>query len=357
MAMTKRYLVVLLLCLTALTWADELVRASKMRSEGIDLFSFQPIRFSNQGRVLAGFDRAPFELKKKGIFFRLWFFQFGVDCRLEGIRSVDLSVPSLDQGSFSPDDRYFVIISNAGTQITAVDTETLEVRDIVRYQKGQPGFRAQPTVMWVEGNRLFVTGHHYDAERYAEENTIAQLDASRTGAEAFTAGTNIFRFERSIKNKEFLNYNSDQLGFAVNKSGDRSKLSVWDGESLEQLDESTQFHGFWGEGTRFLYACERPGQNELILYDALEERQWKIGSADRPFRYLFLSKDATTAIGCQLDSVAQRMDIHVAKERDDFVANVPETLKDVKLGWLRLSSDGRYLVHFTEKGLRCVELR
>ncbi|MCA9794839.1 MAG: hypothetical protein KC910_23690 [Candidatus Eremiobacteraeota bacterium] len=347
----------LLIALTVSALADGDTRASRLRSEGIDIFSFQPIMWAHSSRTLAGYDRPTLEEKKKGIFFRLWFLDFTVDGQLEKTRWVPLSIPNFEQASFSPDDTKVLIVSNAGTQVVSVDTTTLQVSDVMKYEKGVPGFRVQPPVMWTCNGQLLTLGHIYDSQRFADFQSIAKVDPYKTGVDAFTPVRQIFRFERSIPGIEFLIYPSDHLAFFTRKVGEESVLATWDGTDKRDIDRAPRFNGYWAETSKLFYSANRPdGTCDLIVYDALDGTSYKCASGPTPYRYLFMSGDGSTGLACQIDNVSQRMDVFVCREKDGFKAQPVPALKGTKVGWLRISEDGRYAASFTERGLAVVEL-
>lgn len=348
----------LLLATAPTVWADAITTATDLRTAGIDVDSYQPITFTWDGRTLVGFDRAPFEEKKHGVMYRLWLLDFDVSGRLEEARKVPLAIPSFEQGSLNADEDAFVIISDAGTRYLTVDMETLEVADLMKPEAGKPGFRADPPVLWTADGKLLTTGYFYDENRYADNNTIATVNTSATGQAAFTEGPDIQQVERSHSQTRGLNYNSDKLGYFLSSQGDDMLLSRWTPDGgFSQVDRAEQFTGLWGAATRVLYSAARAGgQHDLIVYDGAQDRKWNLATGAEPYRYLFLSKDGTTAVACQFEPVAQRMNVFVGKERGDFGLTPVDGLQRIKIGWIRVSPEGRYLAVYNERGLSIAEL-
>ncbi len=355
----KRIITLFLLLTTMLpATAEDRLRASELRSLGVDMFTFQPIAYSHDGRLLAAFDKAPFEEKKEGRYFRLWLIPVTADARFGTVRKVELPIVSFEQGSFTPDDRGFVILSKARTTFTMVDVNTMEFRNFMEYQPGVPGFRAEPAVLWTNGGQLMVTGTPYDENRFVKGRYIATIDVSKEGPDAFTTGPEVQSLERRINGMRFVNYNRTDLGFFGHKINDQSILSVWEGgDTVKEFDRAVAYHGVWGSGSRLLFSALRgKDQHELAIYDADSGQKTVLEAGAKPYSYLFLSKDAGTAVACQMDNESGRMDVFYAREEDgNQVKPVPQ-FKNARVGWLRVSSHGKTLVLFNQLGMQVVNL-
>lgn len=332
------------------------VRAGELRRAGVDLYTFQPITFSARGRLLVAHEKAPLEDKKKGVTYKLWVLRLASDGRLESIRALPLSIPSLEQAALTPDERGLVIITRAGATYLLVDLETGEVHTLMEHRPGQPGFRAHPTVLWSFQGQLYTTGYYYDEEDYAGKTHIARLDLSRRGVDAFIRGPEVESLERSIADLQFLNYNSPRLGFFGARRGDDIALYRWQGGELVEIDRAPTYPALWGAASRMVYSARRPGGFDLVVYDADLDRRWKLDHTETPYRYLFLSADGSTAVACQFELKRGRMDVYYAKDRDDFKLQPVEGMQGVGIGWLRVASDGRFLSLYNESGLTIAEL-
>lgn len=353
----KRITLLLLILLMAPSLADDRLRASELRSMGMDMFTFQPIAFSHDGRLLAGLDKAPFERKKEGFFFRLWLIPVTSDARFGEVRKVELPISSFEQGCFTPDDSGFLIISKARTVFTLVDTASLEYKNLMEPQPGTPGFRAEPAVLWTAAGKLLVTGTPYDENKYINSRYIASIDWTQEGAAAFNPVVDVHKLESSVKRMHHVNYHSTELGFFSQKTKEETVLSVWEGgDTLREIDRAPRYHGFWGSGTRFLLSAQRgEDQHELAIYDADLGQMFSLEKGASPFSYLFLSKDGTTGIACHIDQKSGKMDVFYTRGTEGPVMPVTK-FKDARVGWLRVSTSGKVLVLFNQLGLEAVTL-
>ena len=327
-----------------------------MSRAGIHTESFQPICFSHNDKTLAGFDRASFEEKKSGIFYRVWFIRFDREGRVSESKSVKVGLKSLQQGEFSPDDQKFLLIGNRGTTYHLVDLSDMSVSPFYEPKLGQPGFRAEPAVLWTEGNQLLVSGHSYSAERFVGPKTIAHIDLDQS---AFHEGPELRTVERSLKRLWFSSYVTQSTAFFAQKYSGLAVLSYWNGETVTEISRAFRYRGFWANSGRLLGSSQsvQGGPEELFLYDAESGERTVIASSAEPFRYLFLSRDGKTALVSQADKAYGRLKVSVAKEEESWQMRVlsdsrPGTSKTLPAGWMRLSSQGKLVCHVSRNGLR-----
>lgn len=344
--------------------AQERITASQLRSRGVEASSLQPIAFSHDSRTIACFDRAPFEEKKQGTFFRLWFFRVQPDGRLGDVRSVDLPLKNFQQGEFTPADDRFVVLGNRGTTFLSVRLNNLSVEELLVPEWGEPGFRGDPPVLWAEAGKLFALGHFYDKERFVEPTTIAVVNPQAAPSKRFERGPNIAALEKGLERLWVTNYLTDSAAFFAQKLPHATVLSFWDGEKVREFDRGAKFSGFWAKSGRLIYSRKSSGlaDNELVLYDSANGNLKVLDKSQHDFRYLFLSRDGKTLLVSHLVPKQDRVTVLYAREEDGW------TLKSVAqdrnqrpvtlaTGWMRLSSDGKWLCYVGSDGLSLYSLK
>lgn len=350
-------LLLLSLCFPTLS-QEERITSSSLRTLGVDPTTFQPIVFSHNETMLAAFDQAPFEDKKAGNFYRLWFFEIGRDGKLGKAHKVPVPLATLQQGEFSPDDRSFIVLGNRGTAFHKVDLKSFALTPLFEPEWGKPGFRADPAVLWTDRQRLYVAGRPYDAQRFVETATIATLNPQATGAAVFERGPDITTLEKGLERLWVSTYLSDSAAFFGQKYPQLTLLSYWNGERVTEFDRGWKYNGFWSGNGRLLYAVRRTegAPSVLTLYDAKNDSKTEIATSPETYTYLFLSRDGRTALFSQKSSTAGRLEVFFAQEQDGWKvhplsADSRGQARSLATGWMRLSSNGRYVCHIGPTGL------
>jgi hypothetical protein len=229
----------------------------------------------------------------------------------------------------------------------------------MRHEAGKPGFRGDPPVLWRCGSQILTQGYFYDAEDYAEDNVLAVIDPFKVGVEAFQKGANIYQVERGLKSYLLSVYTTPSQGFLGERKADGTVILHWwrEGGSLHEIERAPSIVSFWGEGDRLLYALRRAdGRYEVILYDLAGDRRWTLYAGEKTQGYVFLSKDAATALVTRLDLAGGKMDIYAGRDEEGFALKPVEALQGVRMGTLRVSPDGRYAAFFNGDELILTEL-
>lgn len=337
---------------------QERITSAQLRAKGVEAASLQPITFSHNDKLVAAFDRAPFEEKKEGTFFRVWFFKVEPDGSLGDYRSVKLPLKSLQQGEFTPDDEAFVILGNRGTTFLSIDLKSYQLTTLLEPKWGQPGFRADPAVLWTEAGKLFVIGAPYDRERFVESRTVATIRPEAPPESRFERGENISKLEKGLERLWFSNYATDRSAFFGQKYPQLTILSHWDGTRVSEFDRAWKYFGFWGNAGRLLYSRKKSEAEdcELVLYDSSNGSQKVISTSPDNFRYLFLSRDGSGLLTTRISETEGRLIPLYAREEDDWelkpvVVNRDGSAGTVAAGWMRLSSDGRSMCHLGPSGI------
>ncbi|HXE73647.1 MAG TPA: hypothetical protein VNO81_13380, partial [Candidatus Nitrosotenuis sp.] len=274
-------------------------RAGELEKLGVDPLTARPIEFSDDGRTLLLFQSSDTQDKARGFPVTLILLSLGSDASVQGARRILLPVPSIEALALTADARSAVLLTQSGASFYVVDLETGGLRPLMLHKPGQPGFRADPSVLWRYHDQLYTIGYFYDQEDYAEDNVIAAIDPSRTGVEAFRGGPNVYRLQRSLEGLHFSGYLSPSLGFLGDKRRDETVLFEWrDGSPLKEIDRASAFLSFWGEDERLLYTARRPtGVMEVVLYDASSGQRQILANDDKTtWGYVVLAKDGTAGV-------------------------------------------------------------
>lgn len=353
----------LLLCLlTASSWGQERKTTSELRQAGIDPNSFQPIAWSHNDKWLAAFDEAPFDEKKQGIFYRLWLLEVAPSGAVQRIQKVPLKMASFQQGEFTPRDDAFIIMGNRGTAFYRLDLKSFALTTMIEAKPGTAGFRADPTILWTDGGRLYTVGFPYDEGRFINARTIATIDPQGTGAAAFEAGPDLTTFENGLERMWFSNYLNPTSTFYGQKYSDLVVLSHWDGSRASEFDRALRKWGSWGNSGRILYSVERSKDvSELLLFDSRSKAKTVLASGSDVYRYLFLSRDGETALVSLMVPEGRRLQTYFARSSDGWKlrpleADASGRPRTTAAGWMRLSSKGALLAHISSTGLAIYSL-
>ena len=343
-------------CLPA--FSQERFTTSQLRQLGVNTSTLQPITFNHQDTIVAAFDRAPFEVKKRGTFHRLWFFEVDARGQLGRTKMIELPLKSVQQGEFSPDDQHFVVLGERGTTFLSVNMNTMDLTTLLEPSWGQAGFRSEPAVLWSEAGKLFVQGHHYDKERFIQPRTVATLQLDDSKGSHFKSGPNVAKIEKKLDRLWFSNYVTDQSAFFGQKFAGTTLLSHWNGESVTEIDRATKFLGFWGNAGRLIYTSKahESANCSLKLYDSDGRSLQTLASSPKDFKYLFLSRNGGTLVTSQVSNSHGLLETFYAREEDDWellpaVRDERDKALSLAAGWMRLSSEGNLLCHIGPGGL------
>ena len=361
--MIRKTVILLLALLTLPSLAEEQLTSAALRRLGVHPERLQPIVFSHNDRMLAAFDRANFEQKKEGVFFRVWIFEINRDGTLGEARSFPLPLKNLQQGEFTPDDSQFVVLGDRGTTFLALDLRSNEVEEILVPEWGKAGFRADPTVLWSDGGQLYVTGHPYDENRFIETQTVATLRPDAEPSKRFQRSGDIGTLEQSLERLWFRSYLTDSTAFFGQKYPQLAIVSYWDGERVTEFDRAPHFSGFWSRAGRLLYSARRGEgmDSELTLYDAKTDDKKVLATDSDEYRYLFLSRNGKTVLTSQLSDTPSRLIPWYAKESANWelkpvVTDSQGEPRTVASGWMRISSSGDLMAHIGPTGLTVYKL-
>lgn len=342
--------------------AQERVGTAELRRAGIETSSFQPIVFSHNDRWLACYDEAPFEDKKQGIFYRLWFLEFSPTGSVLRYQKVPLKMASLLQGQFTPGDDAFLVLGNRGTVLSRVDMKSFAISAIMEPAPGRAGFRADPAVLWTENGSVYEVGYPYDEGRFVNVRTIAKVNPNGTGASAFEVGPDLTTLEKGIERQWFANYLSPTSIFYGQKYSDQVLLSHWNGQTRTEFDRARRMWGSWGHSGKILYSVERSAEvSDLMLFDSRTGTKTTLASGSDVYRYLFLSRDGNTAVVSLMVPEGRRLSTFFAKSTDGWKLHPLEAdsggrARTITAGWMRVASKGGMIAHVGAAGLTLYSL-
>jgi hypothetical protein len=345
-----------LLC-TGLAWGQERKSTADLRQAGINTDSFQPIGWSHNDRWMMGWDEAPFEEKKAGVFFRLWLFEIAPNGLVGRIQKVPLKMANFLQAEFTPNDDAIVIMGNRGTLWEKLDMKSFALSPLLEPELGKAGFRSDPSVLWTEGGALYTVGFPYDEARFIGPRTIATINPDGTGAAAFKAGPDLSTLEKGIERLWMSNYMSPSSAFYGQRYTDSVVLSHWDGQQRAEFDRAQRMWGSWGNSGRLLYSVQRSDTvSELLVFDARTGSKTVIASGPEVYRYLFLSRDGNTALASVMVPQGRRLSTFYARARDGWKLHPIEAdpsgrARSLAAGFMRLSSRGGLMAHVSSTGL------
>lgn len=328
---------------------------TQLRQWGADPATLRPITWSHNEKWLAAYDRAPFEEKKEGVFFRIWLFEIGPAGSIINTRKVPIGLTSLQQAAFSPTDDALIVMGNRGTTWYRLDMKSFKLEDLMVAQANTPGFRADPEVIWSNHGKLYTVGYPYDQNRFINARTVATINTNRTGSEAFTPGPDLTTLQKGIEHLWMVDYMSPTSIFYGQRFPDKVILSHWDGTGLTEFDRTPRFWGTWASADRLLYAAKRSDKSsDLVVFDAPSKTKTTIASNPTPFRYLFLSGDGDTLVA-SLDADRGRLISFYARSADGWklrpVNPSGERNQSIAPGFMRVSVHGKYLAQTSATGL------
>ena len=346
------------LCCAAPAWAQQGRKsAAELRQAGVNVESFQPIKWSHNDKWLAAFDEATFEEKKQGVFFRLWLLEIGSDGSINRLQKVPLKMANFLQGEFTPNDDAYIIMGNRGTTWMRLDMKTFAVTPLLEPREGEPGFRSEPTVLWTDAGSLYTVGYPYDEHRFVNARTIATINPNATGAEAYKPGPDLTTLEKGIERMWMTNYLSPTSIFYGQHYSDTVVLSHWDGRARSEFDRCARLWGSWGNAGRLLYSAERsPEVSELMVFDSKTGQKSVLASGPDVYRYLFLSGDGGTALVSLMVPEGRRLNTFFARASDGWKLRPVEAEaggrgRTMAAGFMRLSTRGGLMAHISANGL------
>lgn len=329
--------------------------AGQLREKGINTFSFRPVCFTSNGLTLLGQDKAPAEERAQGKVNRIWLLEFGVEGKVRDIHPLFLDIPSVEALALTPDDRTAVVAGQAGATFLRLPLDGSPVSVLMEHKHGEPGFRGNPSYLRPIPGDILTMGYFYDQEDYAGDTLLATLNASQQGRAAFTGGADIQKAQKSVPGFYASNYTGPSSGFMAAHDGPQYQLYWWDGGNPRKIDEGDKLGSFWATGQRVCYVVYRTTGCQAMFYDAATDKQVVLGPKGS-YSYPFLSDDGSTAVVCQLDLTQAKMDVYYARESDNWQLKPVTGLQKVKMGAIRLSPNGRFMVFYNGDFLHFTEL-
>lgn len=342
------------------SWAEAWhLSKAELISYGINPPMFQVLDFSSDGRMLLGYQATQRDEVAKGITNRLFELNLRSDGKVTGVRSHNLSVPAVEQIALSPDGREVVVTTASGAAFVVLDRATGKVRTLMAHEPRKPGFRSYPPILLRAGGDLLATGFFYDEEDYGGPDSIARIDLTKSGVEAFELVAEVEKLERSMKRLVINAYTDHETGyFCVQREGSKVyTLYRWKaGQEPEAFDEALSVPGFMPKGDTLAYVAQRSGGlYELVIYDGASATRRVVATSPVELGYLTFSEDGSTV---QVNEITpdRKMRLFTASSRTGWKYQPVPDLPRSSVGNIRLSRDGRWMTLYNQDGLRIVSL-
>jgi hypothetical protein len=329
-----------------------------LRNLGLDPDRFLLASFSPDGRKILGSEPGTTEEIAKGIAHKVFILSVRSDGQITQAKRYEIP-EAIEQISFTPDGRQVVMIARSGATWLVLDLQSGQVRTFHEHVSGQPGFRAYPLIVRIEGGRLLATGYFYDEKDFGGPNALAEVDPSQTGIAAFTKTAEAGSVHNKLKDLAFYSYTAGDRGFFCNQEGKQLfRLYHWvAGNEPVQFDEAQLFTAYDGAGECAAYSARRAeGVEELILFDASTGNRKVLATSESPFLYLTLSKDGERVVVTQLAQQEDRVLYFVASPGTEMELKPVPGLPRARAGALRMTSDGKKFCLFNSEGLRIVDI-
>lgn len=339
--------------------------SAELKRGGINVDTFRPVCFAPDGNSILGYFVGGKKDIAKGQKYSFAVLNLDKKGAVTGIRTYSVNIPFLEQVTYTPDGKAIVFTSRSGATFQKLDLASGKVSTILEHKFGTPGFRCYPLVMSLYGDKIVVNGFFYDKEDYAERDSLAYLDPSKTGVEAFTKIGEVQKAKNaSRKNAHFYHENltSPETAFLIGSANNRSDYFVWkvgtDPSSLKQFDKGQEDIGIWGFADRLLYSVKRAEHdNDLMLYDAKSDKKIPLAQKTAvPYRDLFLSVDGTTAIFSVFNAQNTRCKTFFARESNGWKVEPIKGYSQLTKGIQRLSNDGKRMMMYNDSGLRIFDV-
>jgi len=320
-----------------------------LSDSGINPSEFRLSILSCKGDILVGIERVEdLELRKEGKIYKIHILRVDVKNEIvSSCKSVYLNLNSLEQLILSDDGSDLLIMGNKGTRYLALNTISMEVKDIFTCEKGKAGFRSESIGMYFEGN-FYVKGYFYDEDQYSQGDYIAKIDITRTGPGAFEKTFNIGELMLELGSiNTFYLLSPDIAFFSVRKLEGEFLVAYYKGEVIE-LDGGRAVTDMAGSPSRVIYSVMRSKtESETILTDLQTGQKWNFG---RSLPYSFIAhNNGKVVILAEADYSNIKMNFSYAREEEGF--KLKPLLVNVDPGSFKLSGNGLVYAYLTAKEL------
>ena len=340
-----------------------LTTTGELKAQGITSSNMHIVSFSPDGRYLLAHAREPKNNNLRYLENVVYNIPIKSDNTIGKVKAYKIACPRIEQLAYTPDGKAVVITTKEGATFLKLDLASGKVSTIMEHVNGQPGFRCYPNVFTSTADELLIQGYFYDKDGYCGPNSIAVLDASKTGVEAFAYTADLDRAQLSTRKnyKTFAeNYPAKDVGFMGMNSGHDWTCYVWNGgETTKQFDKAKEFLGLWGGANRLLYSVRRDNKNcDLIVYDGKTDKKFMLSEGRAtPYMYLFLSGDGKTALFNDADDATSTTKLCYARESEGWeIKPIQGIDKKIRTGPARISFDGTKAAQHSRQGLRIVDV-
>lgn len=311
-----------------------------LERQGIYPRTFSIFHVADDGRTILGAEEPPFTDKAKGNLSRLWLIKLTPDFKIESARGFGMNVPSLEQANFTPDRKSVILSSKRGSDIHLLDLESGKLNVLMTHQEGVPGFRIHSNIFSLYAGKLYTIGYFYDAEDYAGDDEMVEIDVSKVGQPAFTSVLKIHDIQKQIKNIKISStlHPAGLLYYTQDEGGGWSVYQWNVSGGLQKIDQGQVVLGSWGEGASGLYSIKRnDGSCEVILRNAQTGSQTSIYTGKDSLVNPCLGKDANTLVIAK-PGTGNDVEYWVGQDTNQF--QLRKVAEKLPASTLRVSHDG-----------------
>lgn len=326
----------------------------QLKSMQVDPLRFSLGAVSADGSTLVGVEKIKDpKLKAKG---QVWKVQiFGLDFTGQNakVRSIIVPTTQLEQLAVSPDGKWALGLSDFGTRFIAINLVEASARIVFQNKANEPGFRAQPEVIWWERGKFHVPGYYYEKDQTVECDAIASVDLQGNGLAALQKVRDISVLHRQTAGFALQQWqSSDQVYFGLVKPDNKMHLVAALGDQMLPVDAAMGYGGLAVGQDRVIYAARWDKKTTgVVLHDVAMNRKWRIGDGSKLYNYLYMSADGSTVLVSNIDTATQKMTTWYAHEQDNFALHPVPGIDKVTPGTIRFSPGGEVIAFYSPKGL------
>ena len=338
-----------------------------LKSKGVNLHTTEIVNLSPDNKLLLCLERIR-PVRGKQTINTIYIIPISSTRTLGDVRAFPLEGEGrIGNLAFTPDSKAVLFTSMEGTKLTKLDCETGELTTIMEHEEGKPGFVLYPQILEQSRGKLLALGYHYNSDNFAGPRAIAEVDASKTGLDAFVKPCLIEHVLHEMTNMgmPFIRegFPMKDVGFIVGmtKGSDKCTIVSWDGARgvIDKVEDGLNFQDCVSADCRLVYSIQDlDGTYKLCIYDAKESKKYTIDSGlQQPHYYTLMSSDGKTIVFSDQTGEAKRYTTYYARESEGWKIKPIEGLeKRFAFGRQRVSCDGTRMVFHNDDGLRIVDL-
>lgn len=330
--------------------------ADDLKALGVNLSEFAPGAISNNETMMVAHQKSNNAKDiAAGHIYKLFFLKFDWAAKKVSATSIWLNITSLEQYAWSPDDKQLLCIGAYGTRFLTVDVATGTVHDLFSLAPKQPGFRANPPLVWLDAAHLNLPGYFYDNEQTTTSENVVAVDFARQGLAAFDKVVDIGTLNHTTLGWSVQVWASNTLAYFGLKEG-AAGMAVYaytgDQKKLKFIDRDSHIDLIAAGGTRVAISFRLPDRSgRLMIHDVATGKAWHVGEPRKVYDYPYMARDGATILVSNLDLPNRKMTTWYAHDTDAWSLHSMPGMVDVFPGVIRFSRKGGMLAFFNNQGL------